>query len=589
MINPMKKVLLAARTEDRSKVLEIIRVAEVVHVEPVDRTQVSVPVTVNDSLEQCHKAISRLAQIPVDCSEKLATPGTPTRLVEETLQLEQAIADSSEIISELTRELEDVARWGNLGLKDIEWLEKNGLKFVFLRGPLSMADAIDAESFALVKSEDANGLFVAVSRTEVRAPVEFAVVERPARELEQIESEISSQRKAVADREHALHCLALRLSDVENHYKKLLNRKRYAEVESGVLNAEEIFVLTGWLPADKTATLEAIFETEGVAVGIDFSDPGEDEIPPTTLKNPIWAQSIQPLYDFMGVVPSYNEPDASGLFLAMLTIFSAFLMADAGYGLLVMVALLAAYKPLVQRGADRNFLHLGMFLFGGTTIYGLLTNTWFGETYQLFNSYNFDPNSNDGMIQLQGLCFMMGAMHLTVAHIWKAARRKLDVSVLGDIGWICFLWGMYGVICSLILKQEFVMPWSWVAPLFKISAVLILFFTAPSWNIFKSVGAGVGAILQNASNCFSDIVSYIRLWAVGLAGGKVAMAFNDIAAMLPSFFLRLPIWIIGHGINIILGVIAILAHGVRLNLLEFSNHLELEWSGRKYDPFKEIK
>jgi V/A-type H+-transporting ATPase subunit I len=119
--------------------------------------------------------------------------------------------------------------------------------------------------------------------------------------------------------------------------------------------------------------------------------------------------------------------------------------------------------------------------------------------------------------------------------------------------------------------------------------VLILLFTAPSWNIFASIAAGIGAVLKNASACFSDIVSYIRLWAVGLAGGKVAMAFNDIAAMVPFFLLKLPVYVLGHAINIILGVIAILAHGVRLNLLEFSNHLELEWSGRKYDPFREIK
>jgi V/A-type H+-transporting ATPase subunit I len=148
---------------------------------------------------------------------------------------------------------------------------------------------------------------------------------------------------------------------------------------------------------------------------------------------------------------------------------------------------------------------------------------------------------------------------------------------------------MYGVICKLILKQDFLLPSSWIIPLFQISGVLILFFTAPSKNILATIGAGVGAFLKNASASFSDIVSYIRLWAVGLAGGKVAGAFNDIAAMIPMFVLRIPVYIIGHSINIILGVIAILAHGVRLNLLEFSNHLELEWSGRKYDPFKEIK
>jgi V/A-type H+-transporting ATPase subunit I len=140
------------------------------------------------------------------------------------------------------------------------------------------------------------------------------------------------------------------------------------------------------------------------------------------------------------------------------------------------------------------------------------------------------------------------------------------------------------------------MPEEWVGPFFQVSLFLILVFTNPSWNIFKSILSGLGAIAQNASACFSDIVSYIRLWAVGLAGGKVAGAFNNIAEMIPStmfmvpgIFFKVPVLVAGHAINIILGVIAILAHGVRLNLLEFSNHLELDWSGREYDPYKEIK
>jgi V/A-type H+-transporting ATPase subunit I len=188
-------------------------------------------------------------------------------------------------------------------------------------------------------------------------------------------------------------------------------------------------------------------------------------------------------------------------------------------------------------------------------------------------------------------------MHLTLAHFMKIRRRTLDLTILGEAGWILFIWAMYGLICQLILGTGFVMPAEWSIPLFKVSLTLILLFTAPSFNIFKSVFAGLLSILQNASAAFSDILSYIRLWAVGLAGGKVAQAFNNIGAMLPpvSLFglsvplLKLPIWIMGHGINIILCIIGILAHGVRLNLLEFSNHLELDWAGRKYDPFKEIK
>jgi V/A-type H+-transporting ATPase subunit I len=249
---------------------------------------------------------------------------------------------------------------------------------------------------------------------------------------------------------------------------------------------------------------------------------------------------------------------------------------------------------LADKGFDKRALNLALCLFGGVSAYGIITNTYFGARLIEVNSFNAD--TPEGMKFLQGICFLMGAVHLTVAHVMKVMRRKIDIKVLSEIGWVIFVWGMYGIICKLIIGKGFVMPEEWVGPFFQVSLFLILVFTNPSWNIFKSILSGLGAIAQNASACFSDIVSYIRLWAVGLAGGKVAGAFNNIAEMIPStmfmvpgIFFKVPVLVAGHAINIILGVIAILAHGVRLNLLEFSNHLELDWSGREYDPYKEIK
>lgn len=598
MITRMKKLLLAARTSEREKVLEVLRFSEVVHVEPAEPAQVKVPANVNEALEDCFRALNLLSQITVKCGgDKLATPGTPTRVVEETLSHNRAIPETRDKIAALNRELEEIAPWGELGLKDIAVLKESGLNIALFKGPLDAYESIEAEATSLVKAEAESSLFVAVSRTEIKTSDKLTAVALPVREMAQIRDEILACQRIVAEHESALECLALRRDDLEKHYRKLLNRKRYAEVESGVHNAEEIFVLTGWCPEDAVDNLQKAFEDAVVNVGMNFEDPGEGDMPPTSLKNSPWASSIAPLYDFMGLTPSYNEPDTSGLFLSMLTVFAAFLIADAGYGLLVILPLLFAYKPLVRRGADPQFLRLGIFLFGGAFVYGVITNAWFGETYYLIDSNQFNPETKNGSLLLKGLCFLMGTAHLTMAHLIKLRRRKIDLSILGEAGWIVFLWAMYGLICQLILGSAFVLPTEWVVPMFKISLALILLFTAPSFNIFKSALAGFLSILQNASSAFSDVLSYIRLWAVGLAGGKMAQAFNNIAAMMPSVtlmglslpLLKLPIWIVGHGINIILGIIGILAHGVRLNLLEFSNHLELDWAGRKYDPFKEIR
>jgi len=585
----MKKLLLAAKVVDREKVIDVLKAAEAVHVEAVDATTIRLPEGLSLEIDNCTRVISMLEQVSPPENSKLVPPGTPSRLVEEVIGHARAIPQLKDKLVHLRREIEELTPWGQLGLNDIKYLLENGVKVKLLKGPIDSVESIKAEAITLVNREAGLAYVVAAAREEISYDPSFIEVPIPERDVNTIDTEMVNFERQIEEHEEAISCASLRLEDLRKHYLKLLNRKRQSEVATGVYQEDAIFVMSGWCPADRGEDLGKAFEQENLKVALQFSEPEGEEIPPTMLKNSPWAQSIAPLYEFMGMTPSYHEADISGMFLIMLTVFSAFLLADAGYGLIVFLVVAAAYMPLLKKGVDKKALNLGLFLFGGVSIYGLLTNTWFGETYRLVSSYTFDPNTSDGTIFLQGICFLMGTVHLSVGHIYKALRRKIDITILSEIGWVAFLWAMYGVICSLILKQDFLMPSSWIMPLFKVSGVLILLFSANEGGIFARLGAGFGAILQNASACFSDIVSYIRLWAVGLAGGKVAMAFNAIAAMVPWLVVKVPIYVFGHGINIILGIIAVLAHGVRLNLLEFSNHLELEWAGRKYDPFKEIR
>lgn len=596
MISKMKKLLLGGKASEKEKILEVLREAGVVHVDAAVPEKVSVPASLNDELQKCNRAIMELSQIEcLSDEDKIETPGKPKRLIEETLEHVSALSKLKDRVIALKKEFEETKVWGPLGLKDLNFLKNSGLNIVFSKGSKEHMNEIKGEFVNTVYCKDSVCVFIAVSRSAIEIPEQLTVIEAPKREAAQVADEIKACEKTISDHSHALQCLKLRFSDIKAHYTKLINQKRFAEVESGLMSDEEVFVLTGWCPEKKTAALTEALEKAQVRVATHFDEAGDDETPPTYLDNPAYSSSVNPLYEFMGLTPSYNEPDASFLFLSTLIIFSGFLVADAGYGAIIALPLLFGYKKLKERGFDEKFLRLAIFLFGGATVYGAITNSWFGGS--LFNT-GFNPESADGSFLLQALCFLMGAIHLTIAHVIKIKRKKIDLSVLGEIGWIIFLWGMYGMICKLVAGRDFILPGTqeftilgststltvW---LFKLSLTMILFFTAPSFNVFKMLGAGIGSLLTNASAAFSDILSYIRLWAVGLAGSKVAVAFNDIGAMLP-LYAQIPVLIAGHGLNIILCVIAILAHGVRLNLLEFSNHLELDWAGREYDPFKKI-
>jgi V/A-type H+-transporting ATPase subunit I len=434
MISPMKKLLLAAKISDRQEVLSLLKNAGVVHVDPVDPESVKLPEGLSAEIDNCNKAITTLLQVEPPQNNKLIPPGTPSRLVEEVLEHGQAIPRLREHIAHLKREIEAYVPWGDLGLKDIKELQSQGLNLKLLKGPLDNLEGLEAE--AVQKINEIGGIaYVAVAyRNEAQIPESLIEVELPKKDIYDLNDEIAECRRKIEEHQEALSCLSLRLEDLEKHSVKLLNKKRHSEVETGVFVEDQIFVVSGWCPADQVENLQKAFAEAEVKAGMQFEDPEEDEIPPTLLKNASWAQSIAPLYEFMGMTPSYREPDTSGTFLLMLSLFSAFLLADAGYGFIVFLAIAAAYVPLTRRNVDKNALKLGMFLFGAVAIYGLLTNTWFGENFRLIDSYKFNPNSQEGMIFLQGICFLIGVLHLTYGHIMKMLRQKPDISLLSEVG-----------------------------------------------------------------------------------------------------------------------------------------------------------
>ena len=159
---------------------------------------------------------------------------------------------------------------------------------------------------------------------------------------------------------------------------------------------------------------------------------------------------------------------------------------------------------------------------------------------------------------------------------------------MADIGWTTILWGSFFLAKVLVLGFSFPAFAKWF---FIVGPVLVLFFTNPSKNILKGTLEGLSALALSFVNTFTDVVSYIRLFAVGLAGVAVADAFNKMAidvgfgnifsGAVASFIL-----VVGHLLNVVLGPMAVLVHGVRLNVLEFCGHVDVKWSGFSYKPLK---
>jgi V/A-type H+-transporting ATPase subunit I len=212
-----------------------------------------------------------------------------------------------------------------------------------------------------------------------------------------------------------------------------------------------------------------------------------------------------------------------------------------------------------------------------------VTNSFFGFKLLPFTMVPVEL-SDESRLFMMRLSFAMGATHLCLAQLWQAVRYYPNLRALNKLGWALFIWGMFGVVNMFVLQG----PMSWRTPwpyLLIAGASLAILFASPSRNPLRMVGVGLANFPLAMLSAFSDVISYVRLMAVGLAGSVLAGNFNEMAfdtGFLPATAVVL---VLGHSLNLALALIAMFAHGVRLNMLEFSNNLGMEWAGYAYRPF----
>jgi V/A-type H+-transporting ATPase subunit I len=354
----------------------------------------------------------------------------------------------------------------------------------------------------------------------------------------------------------------------------------------GIGQAGEIAYLRGYIPFDVAETLLEVSKKE--KWGVVINDPSDEDRVPTLVRNPRWVSIIEPVFKMLEIVPGYQELDISLWFLVFFSIFFGMLIGDAGYGAIFFTLTLFAHKKVGNKLQSKSVFILFYLLSSFTILWGVLTGTFFGQEWLPQSVRPLIPVLRESR-NIQSLCFLLGAIHLSIAHLWRGILKLPSFKALADIGWMLILWGAFFLAKMLILGDIFPRFALW---LFAAGAGLVILFTNPMRNILKGIGAGFGNLLLNFVNSFTDIVSYIRLFAVGLATVAIADAFNKMAmdigynSVLTGIVTSL-ILILGHALNIILGSLAIIVHGVRLNVLEFCSHLDIKWSGFSYNPLKE--
>lgn len=593
MIVPMKKATIICETGDAESTVKYLRTLGVLHVEHQNIPAGSDITDLKESVALISSSIDVIDSVMVSGveahdQERIAGDWTEVsgRLIDLAKQQDQREALSRTILGQI-REWEN---WGDIDQEQVENLKKHGVFLCLLEIPVKETGNFTQD--VVVKTLFTTGDIahcVAISRSEYDYP--YPEVLPPKKGITALKIELSETHDSLdAIRKEILDNARFH-QDLNGIKKKIENEIEFREVLRGMGREGEFMYVTGYIPADSEEPL--LSEARSRKWGIQIADPSDVDVVPTLIRNPRWVSLISPVLSLLGLTPGYRELDTSAIFLVFFSIFFGILIGDAGYGLAYIVITVMLQKSVLRGMIEKTpemktTITLFYILGGCALVWGFLTGTFFGQSWFISLGYVPPvPQLNDPGF-MQSFCFFLGALHLSIAHSWNAAIKYPSLTLFADIGWICVLWTAFFLARTLILGVPFPGYGIW---LIVSGVLLVICFTHPQRNVLKGIGTGLGTLALSLVNNFTDVISYIRLFAVGLATLAIAETTNTLAFGFGDGIVGLiagvVILITGHGLNIILGPMSVLVHGVRLNVLEFSGHANVIWSGTAYEPFKE--
>lgn len=580
MIVKMKKLILLCARNDLDTTLHELRGLGAVHVRHVKAPE-------GEDLDKARKALKYVRRA-LDVLPKHPDAEPSGRggyaVIEDVWKLIMEREETEEHLEDLRHERKRIQPFGDFDPESARRLAEYGIHVkLYQTGPKKERPEHSENSLLVELNRDKEGIYYALITREGDEELDAQEMRLPTMSLGTVEEKISSMEDTLAKNEENFASHAGDRSAVEEIVTGIQERVEYLETRSGMGLEEPVAYLQGYLPLDRVEDIEAAAAANGW--GFTLDDPAEDEKPPTLIRNPSWIQIIKPVFDFMGISPGYREVDISFFFLVFLSIFFGMIVGDAGYGAIFLASTLAFGKKLKKMSP--LIVPLLAVMSVCTIIWGALQGQYFSMavTPPAFRSIEVGWLSNND--NLMYVCFLIGSIHITIAHGWNVIRYINSLQALAQVGWICTTWFMFFVIRTMVLGGQ----WSnYYFILLGIGVVLIALFMTP-WKQLKSEWFNHVMLPLDIISNFVDVVSYVRLFAVGLATYAVGNAFNSMAlgggvdGILAGIAAALVLFL-GHALNIVMSIMSVLVHGIRLNTLEFSGHLGMEWTGEKFQPFE---
>ncbi len=513
--------------------------------------------------------------------------------------LTYATAAALDNLNTLTERLDATAKeaaaaepWGSFDPETLKKLSDAGVPIQFHVTPLKSFNPEWPREYAITVVKEADGKVWYTVAGPDGLPDR---VRAPKRNLDAVQEEIQEIQAEIDGEKAILLSAKERQGEFEAESRdKLARLDLYLAKQAAVPAAENTLVtLVGYAPSENEEAVTAAIEETGVFYLKDAA--AVDDNPPISFRNNKFVKMFEVLTDMYGR-PAYDGFDPTPFIAVFFLLFFAFCMGDAGYGLLLIVIGLLLKKVDSFKGFAPLVVTLGI----GTTVIGFLFHTFFSmdiAEWSIFQGFPFLPAKIAGYDGTMVLALIIGIVHLCLAMVVKtynATKVKGFANSLGTWGWTLLIVGgtIVGALALVGVLDKAATKWI-VIVLGILSAVGIFLLNDLHRNPLINIGSGLWESYNTVTGLLGDVLSYLRLYALGLAGAMLGKAFNDIGLMILGDGKSIPLWIpfllvviIGHTLNIAMCALGAFVHPLRLNFLEFFKNSGYEAAGRTYNPLK---
>ena len=588
MITQMKKYTFLVFHREYEAFLEQLREVGVVHV-----TEKATGIAEDAHLQEL------LAK--ADNTRKLIAQGAPDQLLQEKAALESLIAATQ-------KEVNKMAIWGDFSAERIAQLKEAGYTLRYFTCPKKL---FQEEWGIVVAEQGATVYFVQVTSSgdeamrllgdEASVCQEQYLNEKSAADLQKDVEGLNgllvaqNARIELWAKEH--------IPALENELNELQQQIDWKRVTLNTASEADgsLKVLEGFCPIDQVAALDAMLQKQEVYYQVE--DPTAEDNTPIKLHNNKFTQLFECLTGMYGW-PNYGEFDPTPILAPFFLLFFAMCMGDCGYGiLLIIIGLLISKKKLniaMFEGLGPIITVLGV----GTTVVGFFLGTFMGiDLYQAewvpqaLKSVMIKGEVMGYDIQMV-LAICIGVFHICLAMVVKAICYTKQFGFKANIatwGWLLLIvGGLIVAILGLTVLPENVFKWALIA-IGAVSALAIYIFNTPGRNPLINIGAGLWDTYNMATGILGDVLSYIRLYALGLAGGMLGAAFNNLGLMVMGGSVEGATWqwlpfvlilVLGHVLNLAMSALGAFVHPLRLSFVEYFKNAGYEGKGTLYQPFR---